>query len=441
MGAFVLTEIQARRAVPREKDYKLADAGGLHLFVSTKGHRSWRWKYRFGGKERRLVLGTYPDMSLRRARELRDEARAALNSGKDPSLAAQRARLARQVGHDDTFERFAREWFDTQRPLWKPVHANDVITSMDADLFPVIGAHPIGDVDEVLLLSALRRVEKRGAIETAHRLRQRADRVFQFAAAQGMGNANPAANVRKALAPVPPKRRWPALVDLVEIRKLIRASDRAGAMPMTRTASRFLALTAQRPGMVRAMEWAHVEGVDWADPEADVSGALWRVPADRMKLELGLREDDAFEHEVPLARAAVDVLRAIRPLTGRGPLPFCMAGRRSEPISENAIGYLYNREGWKGRHVPHGWRSSFSTIMNGRAERLYPGADRLLIDRLIIDLMLAHQPSGMSSAEFRYNRQAYMERRRELAEAWAALILEGADPASTLVEGPRRRAS
>lgn len=439
MGAPVLSEIQARKAVAGEKDYKLADAGGLHLFVTTKGHRSWRLKYRFGGKERRLVLGAYPEISLKKAREMRDEAKAALKAGKDPALAAQRARLARQVGHDDTFERFARAWYESQKGLWKPVHANDVITSMEADLFPVIGAHPIGDVDEVLLLSALRPVEARGAIETAHRLRQRADRVFQHAAAEGAPNSNPAANVKKALRPVPPKKRWPALTDLEQIRALLRTSDVARAMPTTRCGSRFLALTAQRPGMVRNAEWSQFEHVNWDDPDADVSNALWRIPAGRMKQELQLREDEAFEHRVPLSRAAVDVLRAIRPLTGRGPLPFCTSGDRKEPISENAIGYLYNREGWKGRHVPHGWRSSFSTVMNARVERLHPGADRLLIDRLVVDLMLAHTPVAMSAAELRYNRHAYMERRRELAEEWAALILEGAVAPTELVQGPRRR--
>ena len=441
MGAPLLTDPAVRKAVPGEKAYKLADAGGLYLFVMPSGGRSWRYKYRFAGKEQRLVFGTYPDVTLKKAREMRDEAKAALKAGKNPALAAKRAKLARQVGHDDTFERFARAWHESQKALWKPVHANDVITSMEADLFPVIGAHPIGDIDEVLLLSALRRVEARGALETSHRLRQRADRVFQHAAAEGMPNRNPAANVKKALKPVPPKRRWPALTDLDQIRALLRASDLAGAMPATRCASRFLALTAQRPGMVRNAAWAQFENIDWDDPECDVSQAVWRVPADRMKQELQLREDEAFEHRVPLARAAVDVLRAIRPLTGRGPLPFCTSGNRNEPISENAIGYLYNREGWKGRHVPHGWRSSFSTSMNARVERLHPGADRLLIDRLVIDLMLAHTPVGMSAAELRYNRHAYMERRRELAEEWAALVLEGAAPANSLVQGPRRRSA
>ena len=158
-----------------------------------------------------------------------------------------------------------------------------------------------------------------------------------------------------------------------------------------------------------------------------------------MKQELDLREDEAFEHVVPLPAAAVEVLRVVRPFSSpKGPI---FPGGRDmlAPLSENAVGYLYNREGWKNRHVPHGWRSSFSTVMNGRIERLYPGAERLLIDRLVIDLMLAHTPSGMSATELIYNRAAYMERRRELAEDWAALILEGADPTATLCEGRRRR--
>jgi integrase len=158
-----------------------------------------------------------------------------------------------------------------------------------------------------------------------------------------------------------------------------------------------------------------------------------------MKQELDLREDDAFEHRVPLSAAAVDVLRAVRPFTGGKGLVFPGGRESAKPLSENAVGYLYNREGWKGRHVPHGWRSSFSTIMNARIERSHPGAERLTTDRLVIDLMLAHTPAGMSHTELIYNRHAYMERRRELAEEWSGLILEGADLLSAVVEGRRRR--
>lgn len=426
-------------AKPRERDYKLADSGGLYLFVSTSGHRSWRLKYRFGGKERRLILGSYPDVGLKRARELRDDAKHALRDGLDPGLERQRARHARKAGHENTFEQFAREWHASQVERWKPVHAADVLDSMESNLFGEIGGFPVDQIDEGLLLAALRKVEARGAIETAHRLRQRAERVFKFAGAAGVRNSNPAVNVREALKPVPPRKRRPALTDLAKLRTFIRDIDRAAASPVTRLSSRFLGLTAQRPGMVRELLWTEIEGVDWTEPDAPSPEAIWRVPAAKMKQELDLREDEAFEHVVPLTEQAVEVLRAVRPFTnGRG-LVFPGGRDSAQPLSENAVGYLYNREGWKGRHVPHGWRSSFSTIMNGRVERTHPGAERLLIDRLIIDLMLAHTPTGMSHSELVYNRQAYMERRRELAEDWAALILEGADPISTLISGRRRR--
>ena len=435
----MLTDKRVQAAGARDCDYKLSDSGGLHLFVSKGGGRSWRYKYRFGGKERRLVFGSYPDISLKRARELRDDAKRALRDGLDPGLESKRARLSRQKGHTNTFEQFAREWHASQVSRWKDVHANDVIASMERDLFVEIGGYPVDQVDEALLLHALRKVEARGAIETAHRLRQRAERIFKFAAGAGIKNSNPAVNVKESLKPVPPKKRRPALTDVKQIQTLIRASDRAAASPVTRLSSRFLGLTAQRPGMVRHATWKEIEGVDWSDPSKPSPEALWRVPADKMKQELDLREDEAFEHVVPLAGAAVDSLRVARQFSrGDG---FIFPGGRdtSVPLSENAVGYLYNREGFKGRHVPHGWRSSFSTVMNGRMERLFPGAERLLIDRLVIDLMLAHTPSGMSHTELIYNRAAYMERRRELAEEWAALILDGADPAVALLEGRRRR--
>lgn len=435
----MLTDPQVRKAVAKDRDYKLPDSGGLHLYVTKTGHRSWRFKYRFGGKERRLVFGSYPDVSLKRARELRDDAKRALRNGLDPGLESKRARLSRQQGYTNTFEQFAREWHASQVSRWKDVHANDVITSMERDLFKEIGGYPVDQIDETLLLHALRKVEARGAIETAHRLRQRAERVFKFASGAGIKNSNPAVNVAESMKPVPPKKRRPALVDLRQIHALIRASDRAAASPVTRLSSRFLGLTAQRPGMVRNALWTEISGVDWSDASKPPSDALWTIPAEKMKQELELREDEAFEHQVPLSEAAVEVLRVVRQFSrGRG---YIFPGGRdtSVPLSMNAVGYLYNREGFKGRHVPHGWRSSFSTVMNSRIERSLPGAEKLLVDRLIIDLMLAHTPAGMSHTELIYNRAAYMERRRELAENWAALILDGADPASSLLDGRRRR--
>lgn len=437
----MLTEKGVLAAAPREKAYKLPDAGGLFLFVSPAGSKSWRFKYRKGGKEKLLVFGRHPDISLKSARLARDEAKRSLAAGKDPALEARRLKLVGQGRSEDTFEKWARMWFEAQKPRWKPVHASDVIDSMVRDLFPVIGAYPVTEIDEPMILSALRKVEQRGAIETARRLRQRAERVFKYAKAAGAGNLNPALDVKEAMQPVPKKRRWPAIVSIDPLRELVSAVDRAGAMPTTRLASRFLALTAQRPGMVIGLPWAEIEGVDWERPDDPSPHATWKVPSERMKLDIDLRDDDDWDHEVPLAPAAVEVLRAVRPLTGGGPLVFCSTRSSHDPMSANAIGYLYNRIGYKGRHVPHGWRSAFSTIMNGRAERAQPGAGRLIIDRLIIDLMLAHVPSGMSETEFRYNRNRYMERRREIARDWSELLLNGLAPATAILSGRRRSRS
>ena len=434
----MLTDAAVRKARAREKDYKLADSGGLHLFVTKTGHRSWRLKYRFGGKERRVVFGPYPEVSLAQARIMRDDAKRLLREGRDPNYEAKLAKLANTQRHEHTFEALAREWHGVQKDRWTEVHADDVISSMERDLFPALGGLAMADIDEHLVLSTLQVVEARGAIETAHRLRQRIASVFKFARFKQVVTHNPA-DIGELLKPVPRGKRWPALLDLDEIRGLIAAVDRAGANPVTRLASRFMALTAQRPGMIRTAPWTEFHEISWSDEGAIDENAYWLIPAERMKLVLELKADDAFDHKVPLARQSIEVLKAVRRLTGRGPLVF--PGNRSSfsALSENAVNYMYHRLGYKGRHVSHGWRSSFSTNMNEHFARQHVGADpRLVLERLIIDLMLAHVPKGLSETEQRYNRAAYMDRRREIAQLWADWIMEGQMSSTELLEGPRR---
>lgn len=435
----MLTDKAVRAAASRDKAYKLADSRGLHLHVSASGYKSWRYKYRFEKKERLLTLGAYPEVSLADAREKRDEAKKILRDGRDPRHSVRRSRL---IGQDDpakSLEQVAREWHGLQAARWKPVHANDVITSLERDIFPHLGCMPLAEIDRPLLLSVLRTVENRGAIETARRIKQRVAAIYRFANAEGAGLENPATDINDALKPLPPAKRYPALTKIDAIRTMIGDIDRAGASPVSRLAARLLSLTAQRPGMVRFMEWEDITGIDWSDPNSDTSKAQWKVPASKIKQELHLRSDEAFDHPVPLSKQAVETLRAVRWLTGRSSLVFPGARSGLKPVSENAIGYLYNREGYKGRHVPHGWRSSFSTIMNEQAERELGADVRLLADRMIIDLMLAHIPKGMSASELRYNRAAYMPRRRELAQCWADMIMQGAIPADEILDSPRRK--
>jgi integrase len=428
----MLNDVKARHAKPRDKDYKLADSGGLYLFVTRTGFKSWRMKYRFAGKEKRLTFGAYPEVPLAEARERRDSARRLLRDHRDPKVEMLRRRAAAYADHEATFEAIARKWHATQEARWTPIHAADVLRSLERDVFPALGSLPIREVDVPLVLATLRLVEARGSLETAKRLRQRISAVFVQAISEGICTADPAAVVTKALQPKRKRTRQPAITSIDELRKLLNAAEASGASPVTKVASRLLALTAVRPGVLRGVRWDEFEGIDWDDPEfLPNQSPVWRIPAKRMKLALDRKDEETFEHLVPLSRQAVEALRAIRPLTARMNYVFPSARHAHWPMSENALGYLYNRVGYHGRHVPHGWRAAFSTIMNEQAERAgRPG------DRAIVDLMLAHVPPN--TVEGAYNRAAYWDRRCEIAQEWADLVTEGLAPASDLLAWPRR---
>ena len=428
----MLTEMQVKNAKARERDYKLADSEGLYLYVTAKGHRSWRMKYRFVGKERRLVLGAYPDLGLREARDRKADARKLLREGRDPGIEAVKARGERAAASANTFEAMARGWYALQRDRWTPIHASDVIGSLEKEVFPWLGKLPVTEIDEPMVLLVLRKIEKRGAIETAHRVRQRISAVFVHAIAEGAGSRDPAAVVTRALKPVPRARKRPALLSIEALHDMIRKTEAEPASPLTKLASRFLALTAQRPGMIRALPWHEIEGVDWQS-DAPTPDALWRVPPARMKLMLELKHDAGFEHLVPLSGEAVAVLRAAHVLTGRGPLVFPSNRNARVAMSENTLSYFYNRCGYQGRHVPHGWRASFSTIMNEWSERQGNAGDRH-----VIDLILAHVPEGISGSEGAYNRAAYMARRRELLGTWAAMLRDPFRGPHKMLGGPSR---
>lgn len=410
-----LTDTAARAAKPREKAYKLADSGGLHLFVTPTGGKLWRVKYRFGGKEKLLSLGPYPAVTLASAREKREEAKRLLREGMDPAAAKRASATAPGA---PTFELIAREWYELNRGTWTKTHAGDVIGSLDRDVFPEIGNTPIGELTPPVVLGVLRAIEKRPAIETAHRVRQRMSAVFVFAIASGRGETDPAAIVKGALAPIR-KGRQPAVTSLEKARQIIRDADAQTAHPTTKLALRLLALTALRPGSLITTPWSELEGVGEGE-------TLWRVPAERMKMRLHHKDDEARDHIVPLSRQAVETIAALRSLNDRGPLVFPNTRHAHRPMSENAIGYLLNRAGYQSRHVPHGWRATFSTVMN----------ERFPADRAVIDLMLAHVPKDR--VERAYNRAAYLDRRIELAQEWADLLMVDQVPAADLIPMPRR---
>lgn len=424
-----LTAAEVRNARPGEKPYKLGDGGGLFLYVTPAGARSWRMKYRFAGKEKLIGFGLYPEVSLAEARDRREEARKLLRQDKDPGTERERSKRAAVTAAANTFEPIARAWHEAEKARWSPLQAVKVMQALERDVFPYIGTAAIGEITGPDLLTVLRRIEDRGSIETAKRVRGYIHAVFRRAKAEHKVALNPAADIGDALRRTPKGAKQPAITDVKALIALQKAVDRSTSGAQVKLGSRLLAMTVVRVGVLRAAPWDEFAGIDWAQPDAPAPDALWRIPAGRMKLEVEEKGEAAYDHDVPLSTQAVEVLRALRVLTGRCDLVFPSQRSTRVPMSDAALSTLYKRRGFQGRHVPHGWRAAFSTIMNEQANEG---------DRLVIDLMLAHVPKGMSASEFAYNRARYSARRRELAQAWADLITDGLDAPMALLGGQAR---
>lgn len=413
----MLTDTRIRKEKPRDKPFKIADGGGLFLYVSPSGGKLWRFRYTFGGKEKLLSIGPYPDISLLDARGERDGAKGMLRAGKDPSATKKLRKLAGVNAADTSFESLSREWFELSKSQWVTRHADDVINSLEKEIFPVLGKVQIKDITASDVIAVLRPIEGRGAKDTARRIRQRMSSVFVYAISTGRGEADPAATVQKAMAPLK-KGRQPAITDLAKAREMMARVEAEVAHPVTKLAIRILALTAVRPGTLAGTPW-----FEWANIADE---PLWQIPAERMKLRLHYKDDEARDHLAPLSRQAVEAIEALRQISGRGPLAFPNARHAHKPMSENAMGYLLNRAGYHGHHVPHGFRATFSSVMN----------ERFPADAARIDLMLAHVPKD--KVEGAYNRALHLDRRRQLAQEWADLISADLVPAADLLLGRRR---
>jgi integrase len=465
-----LNDAKVKAAKPRDKAYKLSDSGQLFLHVTTAGGKHWRMNYTFGrnpaGKpaQKTLTIGPYPVVSLGEAREARDLAKKILLEGRDPAVVKQLTRQDRSAAAENTFQLIAERWFqlrsgwslakldawreqhgaarvrdaehwsDPKVRGWSAVHSDDVLKSLRRDAFPALGDLPIADIDTPTVLALLQSIESRGAIESAHRLRQRMSDIFTFAIAAGIARNDPAPkSLLKVLRGKPKARKQPSIVDGTEdndervrrVRKLLADVDAERTRAGTKFAMRLLALTAVRPGEVAGAEWAEFEGLDGVAP-------LWRIPAARMKGDKDRKEEVGGDHLVPLSRQAVEVLTALHQLSGRFTLLFPGERHMHRPISDNTLNALLKRAGYENRHVPHGFRAAFSTIMNERP-------DRRPDDRAAIDLMLAHVPSN--KVEAAYNRAAYMLRRRELAQLYSDMLIVGLEKPEVQLGRPVRYAS
>jgi len=416
-----MNDLQCKNAKPRDKAYKISDSHGLYLHVRPTGLRVWRWNFRFDGSEQTMTLGRYPEVSLSDARLERAAYDKIRRSGVDPRQGRQQTKQSHADAEAATFNSVALRWHLQMQDRWSTLHAVNVKAWLERDVFPKIGDTPVSKVTSKILWPILESIQNRSA-DRAHRLRRHLSAIFEFAMALDLTDHNPAAKLRGALKPKV-NGRQPALLTIEDARALLLAAEKEPGHPLTKLASRLLALTAVRSGSLR-----HAEPHEF---ELDTEAPIWRIPAAKMKLNKAEKQSEAFDFIVPLAPQAVEVVKLAMELTKGGKYVFPNARFANKPMSENAVSVMYRRlPRFASRHVPHGWRSTFSTIMNDRAQELERAGDRA-----IIDLMLAHKPTGTEAA---YNRASFMKRRRQLAEEWAELLVGKLPPPASLLEGPRR---
>lgn len=397
----LLTDAHIRNARPTAKTFKLSDGGGMYLLVTPANARYWRMDYRFAGKRRTLAIGVYPTVSLATARAHRDEARALLANNIDPVTVKKASKRAAKLAHENTFELIAREWLGKQQRRLSARYSALLLARLEADIFPPLGSRPITEIDAPELLDAIRKVERRGAIETARRLRQTCGQVFRYAIATGRANADPTAALRGAIGS-PGRPRGHKAMAISELPRFLRALEAYDGDLRTRLALKLVVLTFARTTELRAARWSEFERVDGEE-------ALWRIPAQRMKMKL--------EHIVPLAPQTLTVLKELRSLPGLEASPFLFPSPSREGfMSNNTMLYALYRMGYHGRATVHGFRAMASTALNEMGFR----SD-------VIERQLAHQERNAVRAA--YNRAEYLSERRAIMSRWADYLdaLQGAN--------------
>lgn len=374
-------------AVRNAKTGKHFDGGGLYLDVRSNGSKYWRLKYRYSDKERLLAFGAFPEVSLAEARRRRNDARTLLREGRDPGLVRRAEKAAIRVSEANTFEAVAREWLETQKKKLSDSTFAKAEWTLETLAFPWLGSQPITAVTPAGILAAVRRVESRGANETAHRLKQRIQQVFRYAIATQRAERNPASELRDALEPIVSRRRA-AITDPASIGELLRDIEGYRGHLVTLCALKLAPLVFVRPGELRRAEWS----------EIDLEAAEWRIPAAKMKM----RE----EHIVPLAPQAVAILSEINALTGRRRYVFPGVRSVHEPMSENTVNAALRRLGYdKETMCGHGFRALASTRLN-----------EMGFSPDVIERQLAHAERNKVRAA--YNRAQYLPERRKMMTAW-----------------------
>jgi integrase len=394
-----LTDAAIRNAKPGAKPFKLSDGAGLHLLITPKDQRWWRLRYRFDGKEKMISLGTYPAVTLKDARQRREDARALLAKGIDPSAQRQAEKAADAAV--DRFAAVAEEWFGKFSPRWVEGYTRKIRARLDQDLIPYLGFLPIGEITAPELLAVARRVEARGALHTAHRVIRTAGQIFRYAVATGRATRDPSGDLRGALPPADPGH-FASVTDPARVAELLRMIDGYSGTPTVRAALRLAPLVFVRPGELRKAQWTDV----------DLDAAQWRYTVTKTKTA----------HVVPLSTQAVEILRELHPITGRGRYLFPSARGADRPMSDNAILAALRRMGIpKDEMSGHGFRAMARTIL-----------DEVLGFRPdFIEHQLAHRvkdPNGRA-----YNRTAHLPARTQMMQGWADYLDGIKNPGSNVV--------
>ena len=398
---------QIETAKPQDKEYKLTDGAGLYLLIKPNGAKYWRLKYRVAGKEKKLSIGVYPDISLAEARLKREEARKIVASGGDPSEQKQVERQAKKINIDNTFKAIALEWHEYKRPNWSKGYAEDLMEAFENDIFPDIGKRPVAEIKPLEMLTSLRKLEKRGVLDKLRKIRQACNQVFRYAIVTGRAENNPASELASALPP-PKATHYPHLLP-DELPDFLRALSTYSGSKVTQLATRILMLTGVRTIELRQAEWK----------EFDFEKGLWEVPKERMKMRR--------PHLVPLSNQVIDALQQLYAVTGPYNLVFPGRNDITKPMSEASINQVLKRIGYHGKATGHGFRHTMSTILH---EQGYNTA--------WIELQLAHVDKNTIRGT--YNHAQYLEQRRGMLQWYGDFIdgLEHGDVKKVVVMGKRK---
>lgn len=391
-----LTVVKIRAAKPKAKPYKLADGHGLYFHVAKSGKRTWRYRYKIAGKESTFTLGEYPLLSLEQARNARMEARELVKDGKNPAherraerkTTIKKEESTRKV-KENTFESIALEWVDLQRERWSEPHANAVLATLKADAFPILGSLPVDTITPPMVLQVVRNIESRGSLEVAHKVLQRISATFRYAVQTGKSTYNPAAEMKGVLM----SRKVAHMTALTfdDLPDFLKNLTNGDIHVTTKLALQFTILTAARSGETRGATW----------DEINLEEKLWKIPAERMKMD--------SPHTVPLSKQAVAILERVGKLYGKTGFVFPGIRQGSTQLSNNTMLYALYRLGYHSKATVHGFRATFSTIAN---ESGFEGD--------VIEKALAHEQRNRVRAA--YHRSEYLEQRRELMQWWGDLL-------------------